>query len=190
MRITRLIFAAVAIFAATLPASAQKAIDDEIARLEARNDVQVYYTEKRNPATKKIYKESKTVIFGGGSNIRRVRQAFQKERENSTEATRSKNGIESLMFRTKNGKFEYNLVENQNGAVLSIEKKIYDNYPKDHGSLDKIVGGQLNKLDFDTLSRFNSLSVLECIDMEELSRQINTAARKFKSTFESAFPTI
>lgn len=191
MKSSRLFLTLAVAFASTLSLSAQKAIDDEISRLEKRPDVQVYYTEKRNPATKKIYKESKTIILSSSSHIKRVRAAFDRERENSTEATRTKGGIMSLTFRTKDTKAEYNLVENQNGAILSVERKLYPSYPKGesyiifNGEKMDFSGGELidiSTLDgleqlkqFKQFKNFDSVAQqLDNIDWNDYSSKIQT----------------
>lgn len=185
MKITRLALAIATVVISSMTASAQKAIDDEIAKLESHSDVQVYYTEKRNTVTKKVYKESKTLILSNPTHVKRIKQAFQKERVNSSEATRSKKGIESLIFRTKNSKFEYNLVENQNGAVLSIEKKEYDKYPKD--SSDATTVWKFNDLTFsdgsslESLDALDRLDALDSIDWDRISTRINDAVSKSAS---------
>lgn len=176
MKIARLLLTFALPIAATLSLSAQKAIDDEIARLEKRPDVQVYYTEKRNPATKKVYKESKTIIMSTSLNVRRIKAAFDRERENSTEATRSKGGIMSLVFRSKDTKAEYNLVENRNGAILTVERKEYSRYPKGDGY---IINGK--KMDFSgsgfnditSLDRLEQLGRLEDYDFDSVARLLD-----------------
>lgn len=182
MKITGLTLAIATVIISSMTASAQKAIDDEIAKLELNSDVQVYYTEKRNTVTKKVYKESKTLILSNPSHVKRIKQAFQKERVNSSEATRSKKGIESLIFRTKNSKFEYNLVENQNGAVLSIEKKEYDKYPKDN--TDATTVWEFNDLTFsdgtalESLETLEQLEALDNIDWDGISIRITDTVNK------------
>lgn len=185
MKTSRLFLTLAITLASTLSLSAQKAIDDEIARLEKQSNVQVYYTEKRNPATKKIYKESKTIILSSSSHIKRVRAAFDRERENSTEATRTKGGIMSLTFRTKDTKAEYNLVENQNGAILSVERKEYRSYPKGesyiifNGEKMDFSGGELidiSSLDgLEQFKNFDSVAQqLDNIDWNDYSSKIQT----------------
>lgn len=158
MKIAKISLTSFLLLAISLGASAQKAIDSTIASLEKSSDVQVFYTEKRNPATKKIYKESKTLILSKLDHVKRIRNAFNAERENSTEATRSKGGIMSLTFRTKDAKAEYNLVENANGGVLTVERREYSRYPKGDGY---IINGK--KLEFDG----GNLNNIEKLDLAE-----------------------
>lgn len=177
MKTARLFLTLAIPLASVLSLSAQKAIDDEIARLEKRSDVQVYYTEKRNPATKKIYKESKTIIMSTTLPVKRIKAAFDRERENSTEATRSKGGIQSMTFRTKDTKAEYNLVENQNGAVLTVERKEYSRYPKGDGYIIidgkkmDFSGGEFN--DITSLDGLEQLGQLEDYDFDSVARLLD-----------------
>ncbi len=188
MKISRLLLTLAATLAATLSLSAQKAIDDEIARLEKQSDVQVYYTEKRNPATKKIDKESKTIIMPSSNHLKRIRAAFERERVNSTEATRTKDGIMSLTFRTKDAKAEYNLVENQNGAILSVERKVYSSHPKDesyiiiNGVKMGFSGGEfIDILSLDGSEQLNYVDsvarLLDNIDWDDYSPKIQTIVK-------------
>lgn len=59
MKTSRLFLTLAITLAPTFSLSAQKAIDNEIARLEKQSNIQVYYTEKRNPATKKFTKSQR-----------------------------------------------------------------------------------------------------------------------------------
>lgn len=200
MKITGLALAIAAAVISSMTASAQKAIDDEVAKFESRSDVQVFYTEKRNTVTKKVYKESKTVILSNPDHVKRIKQAFQKERPNSSEATRSSKGIESMIFRAKNSKYEYNLVEKQEGgAVLSIEKREYDKYPKDSGDATTVY--KFNDLTFSDFDGFpfsgespfyegfpfesseslESLKLLDNIDWDEISDRIDKAVNRSES---------
>lgn len=184
MKIVRLLLTIAFPLAATLSLSAQKAINQEIAQLEKRTDVQVYYTEKRNPATKKIYRETKTIILSSPKYIKQLKAAFERERENSTEATRSKDGIMSLIFRSKDAKAEYNLVENQNGAVLTVENREYSSYPKGDGYIiinEKEMdfsGSEFNDItSLDGLERFGRLE-----DYDSVARLLDNIDRNDYST--------
>ncbi|MCC8037959.1 MAG: DUF5024 domain-containing protein [Bacteroidales bacterium] len=101
-------------------AMAQTAIDREIANAENDPNVQVVFSEKRDPATKKIIQESRVVIAATSAWEKRFRKAFNDERPNSVEASLTNQGVYYLTFKTADRESTYAFVPSNPGCVVSV----------------------------------------------------------------------
>jgi hypothetical protein len=135
MNLTKSILSIITLAAAAIPAAAQTAIDNLAASIENNDNVCTVFSERRNPETKKIYRESRVITVNRdnsslGAYIAKARKAFEDERPNSTCATYS-DGTYTLEFRDSKARYSYVLVigEKNRSMVLTITKKIYDNFP-------------------------------------------------------------
>lgn len=101
-------------------AMGQAAIDREIAAAEKDPNVQVVFSEKRDPSTKKIIQESRVVIASSSEWEKRFRKAFNQERPNSVEASVTNQGVYSLTFKSADREASYSFVPADPGCVVSV----------------------------------------------------------------------
>ncbi|MDE5553813.1 MAG: DUF5024 domain-containing protein [Muribaculaceae bacterium] len=122
----RFITKAVAIIIALITSFAsfaQERIDKEVARLEKDSNVDVTYTERRNPKTKKIERQS--IILNGNSKVQaqQLWRAFEAERENSISVTKKRNQSFIMKFEDKKYHASYVLTVNDSNWSLVITKR-------------------------------------------------------------------
>lgn len=192
---------------------AQERIDKEVARLEKDRNVDVTYTERRNPKNKKVERQS--IILNGDNKVQAgaLWRAFEAERENSISVTKKRNQSFIMKFEDKKYHASYILTVNDSKWSLVITKRepgaddndLSYNYEGDCFNdlsfnglecLDQLE--QLNNLyqfnDIDGLSALDKLNVLEGkIDKSNLGNNVtvydsegNIIYRKIASQSKSA----
>jgi len=124
-------------------AAAQSSIDKAIAGVEKDKSSQyVVYSEKRNPATSKIYKSSKVMVVKSQTQLNRLIKAFGNDREKTVSYEMRPGRIYVAKFQKNNERREYVLVRQANGSwLLTVEIVIPDNAKKDTRS--RRVSGQI-----------------------------------------------
>ncbi len=116
-----IILAIISIFA--ISAVANPKIDKIVKELEKMKSVDVTYSEKRNPSTKDIAYATYLIKFSNTSKAKELLEIFKKERENSVEATKTKDTY-TITFITNDVKSTYVLIEKENGNwILSIVRQ-------------------------------------------------------------------
>ena len=76
---------------ATASGWSQKRIAQLADKLERLTECESYYTEQRNPKTKKLVKQTRTFQFTNKGLVTALIRAFEDERENTVKATKSRN---------------------------------------------------------------------------------------------------
>lgn len=105
---------------------AQSRIDRIVKDLEKAHDVEVTYTERRDPKTKKLIKQS--IILSGNSRKQydQLWDAFEQERSNSVSVTKTRNRSFIIKFQDKNVQSSYVLSES-GGSSWSLVVTKRDN---------------------------------------------------------------
>lgn len=116
------IFIVMLIGAIAVPAYAtNQKIDKAIKELEKMKDVELTFSEKRNSATKIVYNTTYLIKFKNASKGKALMELFEKERENSVEATKSKS-VYSLTFEDGGVRSTYILIQRDKEWSLSVTK--------------------------------------------------------------------
>ena len=104
-------------------AFAQSRIDKEIARLEKDSNVEVTYTERRNPGNKKLIKQS--IILNGNNKAQaeNLWNAFEAERVNSVSVTKQRDKSFIMKFEDKQYHSSYVLTVNGTNWSLVVTKR-------------------------------------------------------------------
>lgn len=157
MKPFRIFFAAIMCMASLAVCATNAKIDKLIKDLEKSNGVEVTFTEKRDPATKSIYSTSYLIKFHK-SKGKSFLELFEKERENSVEATKSKD-VYSLSFIDGDIKSTYVLISKGDVWTLTVEKRKIES--RGRNNVQYILGADgstLNELRFSE-SEFNNLDL-------------------------------
>lgn len=149
---------------------AQDRIDKEVARLEKDSNVDVTYTERRNPKTKKIERQS--IILNGNSKVQaqQLWRAFEAERENSISVTKKRNQSFVMKFEDKKYHSSYVLTVNDSKWSLVITKREPGVDDSDNGFSYNYSGDCFNDLTFnghellDNFEQLNNLYKLNDLD--------------------------
>lgn len=151
---------------------AQARIDRLVKDLEKASDVEVTYTERRDPKTKKLIKQS--IILSGNSKkqYEQLWNAFEQERDNSVSVTKTRNRSFVIKFQDKNTHSSYVLSGSGTTWSLVVTKRD-PNASDDNYSYN---GFDFNGFDFDydgfafnDLSRLGELEGLDGINLDELN---------------------
>ncbi len=151
----RLILSVFLLFAAaSVQLFAQDRIDRIVKDLESDANVQVTYTEHRNPKNKSIVKQSTILNGNSKSQAERLWAAFEKERENSVSVTKTRNQSFVIKFVSKKYRSSYVLSVSGSSWSLVISKNPVD-------------GDETSSVDFDFdfsgLNALSSLDELNCL---------------------------
>lgn len=161
---------------ASFSCPAQARIDRIIKDLEKAQDVVVTYTERRDPKTKKMIKQS--IILNGNSKKQcdMLWSAFEQERDNSVSVTKTRNRSFIIKFQDKNNESSYVLSVSGTSWSLVVSKRNNDapdddlswnewgfNFDGNDFAFNSLDGlgslGELNKLE--GLSELNELNFNE-----------------------------
>ncbi len=157
----------IAVVASSVNISAQANIDRLVRDLEKEQNVQVTYTEHRNPKTKKIIKQNTILNGNSESQARKLWKAFESERQNSVKVTKTRDTSFIITFQDSKYKSNYVLSVNGTSWSLVITKRepsdrddISYNVDIDFGDLDNLCfnGGELNLEQLKLLDGLKSLS--------------------------------
>lgn len=126
---TRIITLTVTLIIALLSsfsALGQARIDRLVKEFEKDKDVQVTYTERRDPKTKKLVKQS--IILNGNKKAQadKLWDAFEHERANSVSVTKTRDTSFVIKFEDNNTVSSYVLSVSNNNWSLVISKKGHD----------------------------------------------------------------
>ena len=169
--ITLIAAAAVAIIS-SVPSFAQAKIDKLVSSLEKDPEVQVTYTERRDPQTKKIPRQSLILTGTRKFTGETLWNAFEQERPNSVSVTKQRESF-IIKFQDKNYRSSYVLSLSGKSWSLVITKRGIDedgddwswSYNSDFNSLDGLDLSDLDlNSDFSDLSRLGSLGTLNDLD--------------------------
>ena len=147
---------------------AQSRIDKEIARLEKDSNVEVTYTERRNPGNKKLIKQS--IILNGNNKAQaeNLWNAFEAERVNSVSVTKQRDKSFIMKFEDKQYHSSYVLTVNGTNWSLVVTKREpdADNNFSFNYELDDL--NDFNLADLGKLSQLSDLSnsLLQLNDFE------------------------
>lgn len=168
--LSKTIFATIIMICAAVTASAQSKIDKLVGQLEKKSDVQVTYTENRDPQIKKITKQS-TILSGHNENdAQKLWRAFEEERSNSVSITKTRNTSFIIKFQDNNYVSSYvlSIGEDRKSWSLVISKKS----AKDESSISIWHNDELDRLaefDLNGLDNLEALKGLERLeDLEGL----------------------
>ncbi|MDE5567759.1 MAG: DUF5024 domain-containing protein [Muribaculaceae bacterium] len=108
---------------ASFSCPAQARIDRIIKDLEKAQDVVVTYTERRDPKSKKMIKQS--IILNGNSKkqCEMLWSAFEQERDNSVSVTKTRNRSFIIKFQDKNNESSYVLSVSGTSWSLVVTKR-------------------------------------------------------------------
>lgn len=116
------IFLAIAIAAISLSSTATNPrIDKVIKELEKTKNVELTFTEKRDPETHEVTYSSYLIKFDNESKAKELTELFEKERSNSIEANKSSNAY-SLTFIADGIKSTYVLMKGPKIWSLTVNK--------------------------------------------------------------------
>lgn len=110
--------AVITAFAASVTSSAQASIDRLVSEFEKDQNVQVTYTEHRNPKTKKITKQNTVLNGNSSSQAAKLWKAFENERQNSVRVTKTRN--QSFIIKFQDSKYSSSYVLTVNGSAWSL----------------------------------------------------------------------
>ena len=111
--------------------SAQSKIDEIVSKLKNDNNLDVIFTEKRDPKTKQILVQTVSINGNDKALAQKLWDTFEKEQENAVSVTRVRKQTFSLIFRSKNSKAEYILSRNNDFFRLNISRKNNSNRGSD-----------------------------------------------------------
>lgn len=158
-------------------------IDKLIKDLEKSNGVEVTFTEKRDPATKSIYSTSYLIKFHK-SKGKSFLELFEKERENSVEATKSKD-VYSLSFIDGDIKSTYVLISKGDVWTLTVEKRKTESRGRNNVYISGAKGTTFNELKFSE-SEFNSLDLSELdtsmLELDRSMRELDASMRELDAS--------
>lgn len=148
---------------ASFSGNAQGRIDRIVEELEKSQGVEVTYTERRDPKTKKLIKQS--IILSGNSKkqYEQLWQAFEHERANSVSVVKNRNRSFIIKFQDKNNRSSYALSISGTDWSLLVTKKNNDASSDDDWSLTELDS---NDLAFNSLDGLGSLADLN--DLNDL----------------------
>lgn len=113
--------------------SAQQKINKVIREIEGVSGVNIIYSEKRNPQTKKMDLISESITFYHGDMAAKLIKAFEAERENAVIYKTIDKSVYSIKFADKSEKntYEINLYLSSGTYFVSIKKRgpKSDSYP-------------------------------------------------------------
>lgn len=111
--------------------SAQSKIDEIVSKLKNDNNLDVIFTEKRDPKSKQILVQTVSITGKDKAIAQKLWDAFEKEQENAISITRVRKQTFSLFFRAKNSKAEYILNRTNDWFRLNISRKNNSNKGSD-----------------------------------------------------------
>lgn len=165
MKISAKILLSVLMVISSLTALAHKNLDNVISKIETQKDVQyVACTERRNPATKRVYKSSKAIIISNQKHIEQLIKAFKNDSKDAVLYEIVKNGnVYNIRFQGNNEERKYTLIlnsgyGNRGDALLTVEyynsanaKKVKGTYSfkGEPCSYENIALKILDNVDFD-----------------------------------------
>lgn len=181
MKQLKSIFLVVAIVCSAIGASAQSNIEKAVAKIEKAKGVNVTYTEKRNPKTKKPYKSDKVINISDKNLIQDLQRAFEKDEPNAVEITRVNNNFSTLTFIENNVKTEYSISKRKDSWTIIITKRTtksvskrpsistIDDYEIDLSSIEEL----LNDIDFTALDDYKNIDLSDFSDIRILKSDTN-----------------
>lgn len=149
---------------------AQARIDRLVKEFEKERDVQVTYTERRDPKTKKLIKQS--IILNGNKKTMadKLWEAFEHERTNSVSVTKTRDSSFVIKFEDNNTVSSYVLSVSNNNWSLVISKKGHeddDDWPLSSSYIRGLDDLCLNLDGLDRLENLDSglnIEALEALD--------------------------
>ncbi len=91
--ILRIFLALILAVICTNVSSAQTAIERVVKQLEQDESTTMTYTEQRDPSTKKVVSSNRVYVLKDKKLMKTLKEAFEKERENTVNATYTSNNI-------------------------------------------------------------------------------------------------
>lgn len=128
-----LILTTIALLIFFVPAAqAQSAIEARLKKLEKCKDVEVIVTERRNPATGKVYKISRLIIFTNSSYGNEILKAVETSRPKATLYNYHSKGslVISINFDSKKEQRKYSIIREGKRWTVTSTEVFYSNYPK------------------------------------------------------------
>lgn len=157
-RFITLISAVVFALISSVATIAQDKIDKLVASLEKESNVQVTYTERRNPQTKKIVRQSTILNGNRKQQAEWLWNAFEQERPNSVSVTKTGSKSFVIKFQDKNYISSYVLGVNGTSWSLVITKRGANEDDDDYSFNYKL--NDLNGLDLSGLCELSALESL------------------------------
>ena len=113
-------------------AQAQSAIEAQFKKLEKCKDVEVIVSERRNPATGKVYKISRLIIFTNSNYGNDILKAVEACRSKATQYNYHSKGslVIGINFDSKKEQRKYSIVREGRQWTVSSTEVYYSNYPK------------------------------------------------------------
>lgn len=163
-RFITMIAAAVVAIITSISSLAQAKIDKLVSSLEKDPNVQVTYTERRDPQTKKITRQSVILTGTKKTTGEMLWNAFEQERPNSVSVTKQRESF-IIKFQDKHYKSSYVLSVNENSWSLVITKRGSDEDGDDWSwsfnyDLNTLDGLDFSGLELNDLSQLGSLGTL------------------------------
>lgn len=145
----------------------QARIDRLVKEFEKEKDVQVTYTERRDPKTKKLVKQS--IILNGNKKTQadKLWEAFEHERANSVSVTKTRDRSFVIKFEGNNSVSSYVLSVTNNNWSLVISKKGHEDDDEWPLSSSDIRGLDNMCLNLDGLDRLENLDGMLNLDALE-----------------------
>lgn len=174
----------IAIWLMSSSAIAQSSIDKIVDELEKKG-VDVNYVAKRDPKTKQVYLQTKTLSFYSkeGKYANRLKEAFRKEGENAATETYSHSGNNyTLVFKDGKKKYTYTLsITNKNdGNPLVNLAIVFRNYS---------IVAEDDFWDRFHIEGFNSIEHLDSLgfefDTSQWTKQYKEALEKYKKDHDA-----
>ena len=149
---------------ASFSCPAQARIDRIIKDLEKAQDVVVTYTERRDPKSKKMIKQS--IILNGNSKKQcdMLWSAFEQERDNSVSVTMTRNRSFIIKFQDKNNESSYVLSVSGTSWSLVVSKRSNDASDDDLSFNEWGFNFDGNDFAFNSLDGLGSLGELNNLD--------------------------
>lgn len=128
MKLTTKILLTITMAIMATAAYAHKNLDSVINKIETGKDVQyVACSERRNPATKRVYKSSKAIVISNQKQIEQLIKAFKSDSKDAVLYEIGANGnVYNIRFQDKDEQRSYTLVlnsgyGNRGDALLTVE---------------------------------------------------------------------
>lgn len=164
IRIFSSLITALFLFASAIPAFAQEKIDKLVSKIENNPDVSVTYTEKRNPKTRKMIKQSTILSGADKKTAESLWRVFEEERQNSVSVTKQRNKSFVMKF-IKNNMVSSYILSIDGSWSLVISKRPVEDDDMDDYSFNVLDFSGFDDLAFEmpgfNLDGLNSLSELD-----------------------------
>lgn len=125
MRILRFILVLIMMSVGVSTISAQQKINKVIREIERISGVNIIYSEKRNPQTRKLELISESITFYHGDMAAKLIKAFEAERENAVTYKTIDKSVYSITFADDSEKntYEINFYLSSGTYFVSIKKR-------------------------------------------------------------------